>query len=397
MSKILLSVFLMISSGLYSQNWEDKSDIPIGRHHPISFAIDGIGYAVTGTSSFGQTTKDVYRYDPVADSWSRMGNFPGAERSFGMGVVANGKAYLGFGSNTQYLNDFWRFDPTDSSWTQLASCSCTGRRHPAMISSGSKIYLGLGNDFTGNLNDWWMYDINTNSWTQIGSIPGPPRHHPFMFNAGGELFAGLGHGNSAIYRDWYKLDTALNTWTAVGLFPGEGRVAGTQFNYNGYGYVLSGDGADHNYMSTGEMWRYNPDNDNWAQLTPHPGESIWAPGSFVIDDAVYFFGGLSRLTNYYPTKLWMFDFSDTVTSLSEEEIVRANTYAYPNPADDILFWEKDQSISQVKILSSDGKLVFESPATVGRLNTNQFNTGLYLIQFYDRNQLIKSSKILIQH
>jgi N-acetylneuraminic acid mutarotase len=399
MNKILLSILLTFSSSLYSQSWEAKSDIPIGRHHPISFAIDGKGYAVTGTNSFGQTTKDVYQYDPVADSWTQLDDFPGANRSFGIGVVANGKAYLGFGANSQYLNDFWSFDPSDSSWTQLASCSCSGRRHPAMITVNNKIYVGLGDDFTGNLNDWWMYDISLNSWSQIANLPGPPRHHPFMFKASGELFAGLGHGNNQqIYKDWYKLDTVLNTWTLMSQFPGEARVAGTQFSRNGYGYVLSGDGDDHSFMPTGEMWEYNPNSDSWAQLTPHPGESRWAPGSFVIDDAVYFFGGLNRLRNIYPTNLWKFDFADTTTSLNEAALVRANTYAYPNPANEVLYFKKDQSISLVKIFSSNGKLVLESTATEGKLNTNQFNDGLYLVQFYDRNQLlIKNDKILIQH
>lgn len=397
MDKILLSVLITLSTTLYSQSWEMQSILPTGRHHPISFAIDGKGYAATGTS-FGQVTKDFYQYDPIADSWSQLNDFPGAARSFGIGVVNNGKAYLGFGANSQYLNDFWSYDPSDSSWTQLASCTCTGRRHPAMLTANNKVYVGMGDDFTGNLNDWWMYDISLNTWTQIASIPGPPRHHPFMFSASGKLFAGLGHGNNgAIYKDWYQLDTVLNTWTAMSQFPGEARVAGTQFSRNGYGYVLSGDGDNHSFMPTGEMWEYNPNTDSWVQLTPHPGESLWAPGSFVIDDAVYFLGGLSRITGIYPTQVWKYDFSDTSTTLNEEQLVKANTYAYPNPTSDVLFWENDQSISQVKIFSSNGKLVFESPATAGRLNARQFNNGLYLIQFYDRNNLIKSDKVIIQH
>ena len=55
--------------------------------------------------------------------------------------------------------------------------------------------------------------------------------------------------------------------------------------------MLSGDGDDHNPLSAGEFWRYDPSNDLWTQLTSHPGDAIWAPGSFVIGCDAYFLLG----------------------------------------------------------------------------------------------------------
>ena len=69
-------------------------------------------------------------------------------------------------------------------------------------------------------------------------------------------------------------------------FPSEGRVAGTQFSFAGKGYIY-GDGDDHGPLDSGEIWEYDPDFDNWTQLTSHPGGARWAPGSFVIDCDVY--------------------------------------------------------------------------------------------------------------
>ena len=405
MNRFLLTALTLFSTTLFAQTWEQMGDAIDGRHHPISFSIDGKGYAVTGTTSNGNPTKDVYKYNPITDTWSSLADFPGAARSFGMGTVADEIAYLGFGlSNVNTaLNDFWSFDASDSSWTQLASCGCSGRLHPAMITIGNRIYVGLGNNST-NLKDWWMYDISADSWTQTADLPGPARHHPFMFNAGGEVFAGLGHGQTPnggiIYNDWYKLDTALNTWSAVDNFPGEGRVAGTQFSSDGYGYVLSGDGNNHSYMETGEMWRYNPNTDTWTELTPHPGNSIWAPGSFVIDSEVYFFGGEDKFplaSPEFPTDVWKFDLTDTTTGIDEEKLILSNTFVYPNPANDVLLWENDQSITDVKVYNTTGKLVLRSTAKAKQMNTNQFNSGLYLVQFYTNAQLIKTSKVLIQH
>ncbi len=396
MNKLLLASLVLFSSSIFAQSWVQKSNAPIGRHHPISFSLNGKGYAITGSLSSGLPTKNAYEYDPVADSWTTLPSFPGAARSFGIGAVANGKAYLGFGlaSGNQYLRDFWSFD-SPGTWTQLASCDCSGRRHPAMISIGDRIYVGLGDDINGDRRDWWMYDINTDAWSQISSLPGPARHHPFMFNAGGEVFAGLGHSGNIIFRDWYKLDTATNTWTTMNQFPGEGRVAGTQFSMHGYGFVLSGDGDDHDYMDTGEMWRYNPNTDSWTQFPSHPGESRWAPGSFVINDDVYFFGGLNRLTSLFPTDLWTFDMAAATVGIEEE--ILSNTYVYPNPANDVLLWKSDESITEVKVYNTLGQLTKTSTAEAQRLESRDLKAGMYLVQFYANSKLIKTSKVLIKH
>lgn len=406
MKKILLTAFTFLTVSLFAQAWEQVTNIPIGRHHPISFAIDGKGYSITGTTPDGNPTDDAYEYDPIADAWTTLSDFPGTARSFGIGTVVNDIAYLGFGAtNTQYLRDLWSFDPATNTWTQLANCTCSGRRHPAMISIGTRIYVGLGDDATGNLNDFWMYEITTNTWSQIANIPGPVRHHPFMFNANNEVFAGLGHGDNSfgsvtIYDDWYKLDTTTNTWSTMNNFPGEARVAGTQFSIDTFGFVLSGDGDNHNFMNTGEMWRYDPRDDSWFQLVPHPGESRWAPGSFVIGYDVYFFGGQSRITGDFPNDMYKFSFPEPTSPppppTSIDEQILANTFVYPNPAKNVLLWQNDERITNVKVYNTLGQLVASSKAEVQKLDIDVLNGGLYLVQFSVNDEVVKTSKVVIQ-
>ncbi len=392
----LLILLALFSSTAYAQTWNTQANIPEGKHHPITFALNGKGYSLTGTDSTGQPTDGVFEYDPVTNAWSVLPDFPGLARSYGIGTTADGKAYFGFGAtNSSYLKDFWSFDPTSGTYTQLASCDCSSRRHPAMISTGNRIYVGLGNDAFSDKNDWWMYNIANDTWTQLANLPGPARHHPYMFNAGGELFAGLGHSGPTIFNDWYKLDTASNTWTTMNPFPGEGRVAGTQFNSNGYGFILSGDGDNHDYMDTGEMWRYNPENDTWLQFPPHPGKSRWAPGSFVINDVIYFFGGVNRYTVTYPRDLVSFDITAATIGLEEEAMEK--TYAYPNPAKEIISWENDASVNSVRLVNLLGQQVAMSPADANQMNVSHLKGGMYFIQFHSSNKVLKTSKILIHH
>ena len=174
MKKLILAALALFSTASFAQTWTPMASAPVGRHHPISFSLNGKGYAITGTLPSNQPTDDAYEYDPVANSWTTLPDFPGQARSFGIGTTANGKAYLGFGATTtQYLKDFWSYDPTDGTYTQLANCGCSGRRHPAMINVGDRIYVGLGDDASGNRKDWWMYNIPNNTWTQISNLPGP--------------------------------------------------------------------------------------------------------------------------------------------------------------------------------------------------------------------------------
>jgi N-acetylneuraminic acid mutarotase len=384
MKKYLLLTFCFSVLPLFTsaQAWNTVADIPSGVHHPVTWAIDGFGYSVTGTNRFNQDTDDFYRYDPVADLWATLPDFPGVSRGFAIGVAYNGLGYLGFGANgNNYFRDLWSYDPQTMQWTRLADCPGVARRHPAMIANNGKIYVGLGNDRFGDLKDWWVYDIANDSWSSLPDIPGLPRHHPFQFQAGGEVYAGMGHGGPNIFGDWYRWDTLTNNWVTMANFPGEARVAGTQFSHQGFGYVLSGDGDNHDYMSTGEMWRYDPANDSWTQLPPHPGVSRWAPGSFVIGDTVYFFGGINRFNQTAPTSMYSYRLNPLGIDLAE---IDQEEYAvYPNPTNGIINWSSSVKFSAVVVTDASGRTVFAKDNPQSPLNLGALEPGVYFLQFSD--------------
>jgi N-acetylneuraminic acid mutarotase len=264
-----------------------------------------------------------------------------------------------------------------------------------MIALGNKIYVGLGDDLTGDVNDWWMYDIALDSWSQIGNLPGPGRHHPFMFSVNGRAFAGLGHSGSTIFGDWYELDTLNQSWTRVNDFPGETRVAGTQFSAGNKGFVLSGDGSNHSFMPTGEMWSYTPETDTWEQETPHPGISLWAPGSFVIDDEVYFFGGQNRANGSFPTSLHKFDLSGIVSSVNGPELTVLNVF--PNPTQNVINWNANENITTVQIYNTVGQLVLTQNVNTNQINVGGLANGMYFLELLEGSTPVAKSLIQVQH
>lgn len=382
---IALCTFASTSSAL---DWEAAANFPgLGRHHPITFAIDGYGYLATGSTTAGSSVSDdFFRYDPVANSWEVLPDFPGTDRSYGYGGAFGGKGYLGFGAiGATYLNDLWEYDPQTLAWTQLASLPGVGRTHPAfVVTDAGKIFVGMGGGVAGNLRDWWEYDIAGNSWTQKADLPGAQRHHPYYFNIGNIPYAGFGHG-AGIFKDIYRFDPVSGLWTRMTDFPSEGRVAGTQFSWNGKGYVASGEGTDHNQFPTGEFWEYDPTLDSWSALTPHPGESRWAPGTFMIDNTVYLMGGLTN--TLLESSMWKYRILDPA-GVSSGSVSDANPFVlFPNPvlvgSDPVLNFASAPSFTSalegVRLLNVQGR---EIAGVTLSSNSLRLSDGLLAGQYY---------------
>lgn len=344
-SFLVLFVWSFMSPA-FGQSWEQKRSLPappLGRNHPVTFALEDKGYLLTGGNydQFNYFT-DFFSYDPIADTWTQLDDFPGGARSFAVGLAAAGKGYIGFGNNVagELFNDLWEYSPQTGEWKQLASCPCSGRTHPAFMEVGGKIYVGMGNS-SGNLKDFWAYDIATDTWEQKADLPAQARHHPFYFSLGDYAYVGFGHGSAmvagwVVYNDFYRYDPANDTWTALQNFPGEGRVAGTQFSYNGKGYVLHGEGQDHYYLDEGELWEFDPVTETWTQLPSMPGGGRWAPGAFVIGDVAYSACG-TAITPDFEEKydLWAYNFP--VISSAEDVVNNGDKLVVsPNPVSNIL-------------------------------------------------------------
>lgn len=396
MKYILFALSISLCLSLSAQSWTQVADLPTGRHHPVTFGIDGFGYAATGTNSNNLPTADFYRYDPAADSWTTLNDFPGSARSFAIGTVYKGKGYLGFGATQfAYLNDLWRYDPVADNWTQLASCPCDGRRHPSFVAVNDAIYVGLGDGIAGDLDDWWKYDIINDTWSQLPDLPGPGRHHPFQFTVNGQVYAGMGHAGQTIFGDWYQLDTQTDTWTAMNDFPGEARVAGTQINHAGKGYVLSGDGDNHSTMPTGEFWEYDAGSDSWTELTSHPGRSRWAPGSFIVNDELYVLGGLDRQASLLRREVYKIVMASTL-SLPTTAIQNSTLATYPNPVKNYLNIEYKGKIDRIILMDVTGQTVLSSDAKPG-LDLEHLPSGLYFLRIEENGGQIRAQSRIIKH
>ena len=376
LSSLFLIASLLFTVSMHAQ-WESVASLPMDeRHHPVTFSIDGIGYVLTGSTPSTFATNDFARYIPDMDAWETMDDFPGPARSFSYGIAYEGKGYVGFGRNLdQHLNEMWSFDPQTGEWNELAVCPCQGRTHPAFLEAGGVIYVGLGNN-NGDLKDWWAYTIANDSWKEIAEFPGPQRHHPYQFTIDDVPYAGFGHHQSDIYNTFYRYNVEDDTWTQMNDFPGEGRVAGTQFSYNGKGYVLSGQGEDHTNFEVGEFWEYDPLTDSWEVMPSHPGSGRWAPGSFLIENEVYFLAGRADEGDKNDMMRYILPLSPT--SVFEVEAEEINIY--PNPvSNEFSISGNDQEVKSLEIRNTVGQVVLSLSNPGKTVYTADLSSGTYFV------------------
>lgn len=399
--KLFISTLALIFSCTAMAQWEDVESLPASasvRHHPITFSLNGIGYVVAGTKPSVGVLKDFYSYDPVADSWTTLPDFPGLARGYSYGVTTDSKAYLGFGYYENEvtlegvaLNDFWEYDPILEAWTELATCPCVERYHPAMVQVNDKIYVGLGANELGDLDDWWEYDIATDAWTEKTGFPSTERHHPYYFGIGDYVYVGFGHHTSTIFNDFYQYDPATDSWETLDDFPDQGRVAGTQFSYAGKGYILSGQGESHSNLPTGEFWEYDPDLDSWTALTAHPDGGRWAPGSFVIEDEIFFTCGEANTGEKRDMMVYGLAGPASLDDPNIQELTLS-----PNPSTGFVYL---QGIAldnfTARIFDTAGKLVHESTVSENNLDLTHLLAGMYVLQIQNEDGIL-TEKLVIE-
>ena len=408
MRNLLLSIlFLCFGTIISAQTWTQVASLPSnvsGRNHPVTFSLNGYGYLGTGyyqTNNTEFVMSDFLKYDPKANTWTKLDDFPGQSRGFSYGTTVGDTAYMGFGlsigldSNTQqpfaiFLDDLWAFNAASETWRQLKSCACEPRYHPAFVSTNDKIFVGLGRTRQSDMKDWWEYDIATDSWSRKPDFPGEQRHHPYFFSIDSLVYVGFGHGRS-IYKDFYEYNPRTEKWRRISNLPAQGRVAGTQFSHRGKGYVLSGQGEDHRNLATGEFWQYDPLADDWTQLPAHPGTGRWAPGSFIIGDSLYFSTGFTQIDE---KDMWMFELPGGPTASVQDEVM-ANRW-HPNPTTGKLEITGIQE-GTIEVYDLRGQLLKTCTISVGEIDLSGMQNGMYLLRGIGGDIVGQSFRVQVIH
>jgi hypothetical protein len=136
--------------------WNQKADFAwLGMSYGRGFTIGNKGYLVNGkfTLLSGDIYPDFFReYDPATDTWTSKAPFPGPPRISTNIFVISGNAYVGggsgkvSGSNVEY-KDFYKYNPVADAWAQIPDFPITTQLHFTGFTINSRGYVSYHNQF----------------------------------------------------------------------------------------------------------------------------------------------------------------------------------------------------------------------------------------------------------
>jgi len=194
-----------------TNTWTARASIPTDRRtNSTAFAINGKGYVGLGEDEDDpnlRKMKDWWEYDPIADQWTKKGNFPGGARYYAAGFVVGNYGYVCGGykaapGNDPWQYDLWQYDPSADTWVQKAA--------PPTGSTGGIGLSGIVNNGTptgfvvqGTTHGCLEYNPATDTWGVLTDVPGGTRYAfaGFMINRSLFIAGGAGTGQNNFLKD----------------------------------------------------------------------------------------------------------------------------------------------------------------------------------------------------
>lgn len=368
--KSLVLFFVFLTSILHAQPWQQKTDIPApGRDDGLAFAVNGIGYVVTGNQGGFNESNRLWAYEPTSDTWTEKSSFPGTPRQYAGSFVLKGKAYVfcGYSSAGQALKDVWQYTPENDSWKQMKDFEGLPRWTFFHFSVDDFGFLGAGATPDSSVADCWKYNPDTDDWSPIKDYPGGRMREVVGFRIGNKCFAGCGlNVNPLTFSStFYEYDYLTDSWSQIADFPGGARgYVGAQ----GLGLsAIVGGGWSQGGIFRTDFYQLSLDG-KWTESTSAPIQGWRGMSTFTLNNAVYFLTGLyndlSRTSHVFALEL-------------------DNSYApvlFPNPSEEdaLLYFEPNR---KVEIFDATGHLVLSTNTDQdGFLNLPQLSAGRYILK-----------------
>ena len=242
-----------------TDTWEEKTKNGFIQklRGAAAFVIDGKGYAGVGSVDWSKTSKDLFSYDPVTDSWFVASVYPGDALTRAVGFSIAGKGYLttGAGWNSK-SRQLWLYNPVTNSWNRQADLPGAARAESTGFVIGNRGFIVGGEADAVILSDVWRYNSLEDTWQEMTPFPGEARSRAVAFSIGEKAYVLGGIDSQAnLLNDAWEYDAANDAWRPIGSFPGLARINAVVFVVNGRAYIGSGQSAE-GYQK--DFWEFDP-------------------------------------------------------------------------------------------------------------------------------------------
>jgi N-acetylneuraminic acid mutarotase len=254
--------------------------MPAPRASASACAYEGKIYVFGGRDAKKNYQNDLWQYDPGTDTWQQLSSCPGKARVKAVMAAHEGSLYIGLGFSGEkvyvdscYLRDVWRYTPADDQWTKLSDSPYPNTIGGVPCVSDGRLFVLYSTGWSQS-KDIIFYDIANNRW---GDIPDTGKRPGACFGATGVPFSGrFFFGTGLTWRNtkqWYEVDVANDQWTPRASYPGKGRelcasCATTEYIYLFGGRCFAGEYTGGEVF--GEIMRYCVDTDQWEHCGDMP-------------------------------------------------------------------------------------------------------------------------------
>jgi len=198
----------LYSYDIASGSWSKKTSKPGAGVMAASCMTFGDKVIIAGgkVAGPGPATNEVWQYTISTDSWLRKADYPFPARWRSCAAVLNKKGYLLFGiddSNSR-RKELFRYDPVNDSWAHESDFPGDGRAYAAMEANSKLLVFGGHGEQNKYYDDVWYYNDSSGVWWQGPSLPGLPRRTN-MSCLKDETFViscGLGQGDVRLNETW---------------------------------------------------------------------------------------------------------------------------------------------------------------------------------------------------
>jgi N-acetylneuraminic acid mutarotase len=205
-----------------AESWGSVADFPVALHHANAAAVDGRLY-VAGFylgASFTNADGRVYEYDSELGSWSERGVMPaGTERASSCVVAFAGKIYLFGGARGGSVPDASAYDVATNTWQELPPLP-EAREHCVAGEIDGNLYIASGrSDGIGGFERrTWVFDPISATYAARAPIP-TPRGGAAGAVVGGQLYVFGGEGNTAdpsgVFANVEAYDPTADSWQSL--------------------------------------------------------------------------------------------------------------------------------------------------------------------------------------
>lgn len=195
--------------------WKQGAEMPIARSETPAVVLDRWIYVVGG---FGAST-EAHRYDPAADAWERIADYPSPVNHPGMAVVGGrvivGGGYSGDGRSA--YNEIHALDTVNDGWERIGELPMPmGAFGFGVVDDELYLVGGAANHLGGPAQDMlarWISE--TGAWELLAPLP-DPREHLAVVGRDGAVFAigGRAHGRDDVDlgAEASRYDPAADRW-----------------------------------------------------------------------------------------------------------------------------------------------------------------------------------------